>query len=322
MAAVDIRGAPMGPAGALGPAVATDGDGMQALRDELARERREHDRMASKLDSLRQARAELQSMTAFCHGEVGRLQSTVALLKLHPTAGPAADSATDTKPVAPAAVTTGATGTVELDAVYRSAVAQADQLAGLKQGRRLDQLADALRTRRSLASNLVASTRVASAVATDRPAVVLARCPALLRWRNELAAETGQHGAASMHDPSFGSADERSGSILPGDSLCSDCTLAVIPAATARDCTECLTVRTRHRGLCAVVALSATSVAGGPWSAFLAVCDLPVPPISTQLEVRPVRLHNRSPHPCPLPPPGCAGGSGAPSPRQPLHVVA
>ena len=219
MASVDIRGAPMGPAGALGPAVAADGDGMQALRDELARERREHDRMASKLDSLRQARAELQSMTAFCHGEVGRLQSTVALLKLHPTAGPAADSATDTKPVAPAAVTTGATGTVELDAVYRSAVAQADQLAGLKQGRRLDQLADALRTRRSLASNLVASTRVASAVATDRPAVVLARCPALLRWRNELAAETGQHGAASMHDPSFGSADERSGSILPGDSV-------------------------------------------------------------------------------------------------------
>lgn len=286
MAAVDNSGTPMGPPGASDPAAATDGDGLQALRDELACERREHDRMASKLDSLRQARAELQSTTAFCQSEVDRLQSTVALLQLQPTAGPAADGGTDAEPVARAAVsvTTGATatGTAELDAMYRSAVAQADQLAGLKQSRRLDQLADALRTRRSLASNLVASTRGASAVATDRPAVVLARCPVLLRWRNELAAETGQHGAASV-----GSAeelDERSGSILPGDSFCSDCTLAVISAGTARDCTECLTVRTRHRNLCAVVALSATSVAGGPWSAFLAECDLPVPSISTQLE--------------------------------------
>ena len=52
-------------------------------------------------------------------------------------------------------------------------------------------------------------------------------------------------------------------------------------------CPQCLTVRTRHRGLCAVVSLRATSVAGAPWSAFVAECDLPVSPIAAQLEVRP-----------------------------------
>ena len=51
----------------------------------------------------------------------------------------------------------------------------------------------------------------------DTPAVVLASCPGLLRWRNELAAGLGLHGAALV-----GSAGEQSegiGSILPGDSV-------------------------------------------------------------------------------------------------------
>ena len=62
------------------------------------------------------------------------------------------------------------------------------------------------------------------------------------------------------------------------------CPTAAAAVSVLSACLQCLTVRTRHRNLCAVVALSATSVAGGPWSAFQAECDLPVPSISTQLE--------------------------------------